>query len=62
MIDASTLTISSAAVDIFTSQNSSALSTVDTYTQSVTPAKRETQDAVIRLLIANDQSTSAAPA
>ena len=43
-------------------RHSSARLTLDTYTQSVTPAKREAQDAVIRLLIANEQSTSAAPA
>ncbi len=43
-------------------RHSSARLTLDTYTQSVTPAKREAQDAVIRLLIANEQSTLAAPA
>ncbi len=36
-------------------RHSSARLTLDTYTQSVTPAKREAQDAVIRLLIANEQ-------
>ena len=43
-------------------RHSSARLTLDTYTQSVTPAKRAAQDAVIRLLIANEQSTLAAPA
>jgi integrase len=43
-------------------RHSSARLTLDTYTQSVTPAKREAQDAVIRLLIVNDQSTLAGPA
>ena len=43
-------------------RHSSARLTLDTYTQSVTPAKREAQDAVIRLLIANEQSTLSAPA
>jgi integrase len=43
-------------------RHSSARLTLDTYTQSVTPAKRAAQDAVIRLLIANEQRTLAAPA
>jgi hypothetical protein len=38
-------------------RHSSARLTLDTYTQSVTTAKREAQDAVIRLLVADDQST-----
>ncbi|GAC1432947.1 MAG: hypothetical protein NVS1B11_00140 [Terriglobales bacterium] len=42
-------------------RHSSARLTLDTNTQSVTPAKREAQDAVIRLLLANQQSTFAAP-
>jgi len=43
-------------------RHSSARLTLDTYTQSVTPAKRAAQDAVIRLLVTNDQSTLTAPA
>lgn len=42
-------------------RHSSARMTLDTYTQSVTRAKREAQDAVVQLLIANEQSTYAAP-
>jgi hypothetical protein len=38
-------------------RHSSARLTLDTYTQSVTTAKREAQDAVIRLLVADDQGT-----
>jgi integrase len=37
-------------------RHSSARLTLDTYTQSVTPAKREAQDAVIRLLIAKSKA------
>jgi hypothetical protein len=36
--------------------------TLDTYTQSVTAAKREAQEGVMRLLVRNDPSTLAAPA
>ncbi len=43
-------------------RHSSARLTLDTYTQSVTPAKREAQNAVAMLLTAPDQSTFAAPA
>ena len=43
-------------------RHSSARLTLDTYTQSVTTAKREAQDAVIRLLVPDDQSTLNAPA
>lgn len=43
-------------------RHSSARLTLDTYTQSVTTAKREAQDAVIRLLVTNEQSTLIAPA
>jgi len=43
-------------------RHSSARLTLDTYTQSVTTAKREAQDAVIRLLVTDDQSTLNAPA
>ena len=43
-------------------RHSSARLTLDTYTQSVTTAKREAQDAVIRLLVADDQSALNAPA
>jgi integrase len=42
-------------------RHSSARLTLDTYTQSVTPAKREAQEAVVRLLLANQQRTWAAP-
>ena len=42
--------------------HSSARLTLDTYTQSVTPAKCEAQEAVIRLLLTNDPSNLAAPA
>jgi integrase len=43
-------------------RHSSARLTLDTYTQSVTPAKREAQNAVAMLLTAPNQSTFAAPA
>ncbi len=43
-------------------RHSSARLTLDTYTQSVTTAKREAQDGVIRLLVTDDQSTLNAPA
>src|ERR1700735_3552438 len=43
-------------------RHSSARLTLDTYTQSVTPAKREAQNAVAMLLTAPDQSTFPAPA
>jgi integrase len=43
-------------------RHSSARLTLDTHTQSVTTAKREAQDAVIRLLVTDDQSTLNAPA
>jgi hypothetical protein len=42
-------------------RHSSARLTLDTYTQSVTPAKREAQNAVIALLTAPEPSTFAAP-
>jgi integrase len=42
-------------------RHSSARLTLDTYTQSVTPAKRQAQDAVVRLLLSK-QSTVPAPA
>jgi integrase len=42
-------------------RHSSARLTLDTYTQSVTPAKREAQNAVAMLLTAPEQSTFAAP-
>jgi hypothetical protein len=42
-------------------RHSSARLTLDTYTQSVTPAKCEAQNAVVRLLIAHEPSTVAAP-
>ncbi len=42
-------------------RHSSARLTLDTYTQSVTPAKREAQNAVVALLTAPEQSTFAAP-
>jgi integrase len=37
-------------------RHSSARLTLDTYTQAVTPAKREAQNAVLRLLTANSRS------
>jgi integrase len=43
-------------------RHSSARLPLDKYRQSVTPAKREAQNAVVRLLIANRQGTLAAPA
>jgi len=43
-------------------RHSSARLTLDTYTQSVTTAKRQAQDAVVRLLLENQQRTLAAPA
>jgi integrase len=42
-------------------RHSSARLTLDTYAQSVTPAKREAQNAVVQLLIAQGLSTFAAP-
>lgn len=42
-------------------RHSSARLTLDTYTQSVTTAKREAQNAVVRLLIANGERCNAAP-
>ena len=42
-------------------RHSSARLTLDTYTQSVTAAKHEAQNAVVRLLIAHEPSTFAAP-
>ena len=42
-------------------RHSSARLTLDTYTQSVTTAKREAQNAVVRLLIANWDRCNAAP-
>jgi site-specific recombinase XerD len=42
-------------------RHSSARLTLDTYTQSVTPAKRAAQNAVIMLLTSPEQSTFAAP-
>ena len=42
-------------------RHSSARLTLDTYTQAVTPAKREAQNAVLRLLIPNSQSAEMHP-
>jgi integrase len=42
-------------------RHSSARLTLDTYTQSVTPAKREAQNAVVMLLTAPQEGTFAAP-
>ena len=43
-------------------RHSSARLTLDTYTQAVTPAKREAQNAVVQLLLASEPSTIVAPA
>src|ERR1035438_8486524 len=43
-------------------RHSSARLTLDTYTQAVTPAKREAQNAVVQLLFASEPSTIVAPA
>jgi integrase len=42
-------------------RHSSARLTLDTYTQAVTPAKREAQSAVVHLLLSMESGTMAAP-
>jgi integrase len=42
-------------------RHSSARLTLDTYTQAVTPAKREAQNAVVQLLLSTESGTMAAP-
>jgi hypothetical protein len=42
-------------------RHSSARLTLDTYTQAVTPAKREAQNAVVQLLLSPESATAIAP-